>query len=49
MKILNETTLSCVRVVLDKECVLATAVERDSGSDNECSPIARITALWKTV
>ena len=49
MRNLSKTNLSCVRVVVDKESVLATTVGRDSGSDNGCSPIARITESWKTV
>ena len=49
MRNLSETNVSCVRVVADKESVLTTTVGIDSGSDNGCSPIARITELWKTV
>ena len=37
--------LSSVRVVSDKECVLTTAIGIDSGSDNVCRPITRITEL----
>ena len=45
----NGHGLARVRVVTDKECVLAIAVFHNSWCENCCGTITWITELWETV
>lgn len=46
---MDYNNLVSVWVVTDKECVLTIVVFSDSGSENGCRLITRITELGKTV
>ena len=48
-ELMEYNNLVSVRIVTDKECVLAIVIFSDSRSENGCRPITRIAELGETV